>query len=401
MTQGAVLATDPRADVVSAQYERWVYPEPIEDLPEWLRSNWQWFDPAIAHDVLWPDRPYPANLQILVAGCGTSQAAVLAYANPGAHVVGIDVSAASLAHHEALKARYGLRNLELHRLPIEEVAQLGRDFDLIVSTGVLHHLDDPQAGMNALAACLRRDGVLALMLYARFGRTGVDILEGVFQDLGLGQEESALEVVRTALDVLPAQHPVQGYLANAWDTYFDAGLVDTFLHGRARAYTVEDCLGLVGESGLDFQGWFFHSPYEPGRLPGNAFLEAVRELPDATRWSVMERINTTNACHFFMACRPDRPADQYRIDSSTASMARSVPVFRHGCALDGELLVKPGWSTGLAPDALAIARYIDGQRTVDEIDSLVSSATSAHAAAAAVVRDLWEQDFVALRTAPR
>ena len=30
---------DPRADVVSRQYERWTYPEPIQDLEAWLRTT--------------------------------------------------------------------------------------------------------------------------------------------------------------------------------------------------------------------------------------------------------------------------------------------------------------------------------------------------------------------------
>ena len=48
--------SDPKADVVSQQYERWRYPEPIQDLDAWLRSNWQWFDPkkpAASYDSAW------------------------------------------------------------------------------------------------------------------------------------------------------------------------------------------------------------------------------------------------------------------------------------------------------------------------------------------------------------
>jgi len=36
-----------------------------------------------------------------------------------------------------------LANLDLRPLPIEETAVLGRDFDLIVSTGVLHDMVVP------------------------------------------------------------------------------------------------------------------------------------------------------------------------------------------------------------------------------------------------------------------
>jgi hypothetical protein len=88
---------DPLSDEVAQQYERWVYPATIEDLLAWLTRRWQWFDPAHAHTLMWPDREYPEGLDILVAGCGSHQAAVIAFTNPTAHVVGIDVSAASFA----------------------------------------------------------------------------------------------------------------------------------------------------------------------------------------------------------------------------------------------------------------------------------------------------------------
>jgi SAM-dependent methyltransferase len=128
---------DLRTDLVSPQYQPWRYPEPIQDLKAWTENNWEWFDPVHAHSILWPDREYKADLDILIAGCGTNQAAVFAFTNRSAKVVAVDISQPSLDHQQFLKDKYGLWNLELHRLPIEEVHTLGRDFDLIVSTGVL------------------------------------------------------------------------------------------------------------------------------------------------------------------------------------------------------------------------------------------------------------------------
>ena len=71
--------SDPRSDVINRQYERWTYPEPITDMPTWLTSHWQWYDPTHAHPILWPDRGYRPDMDILIAGCGTNQAAVFAY----------------------------------------------------------------------------------------------------------------------------------------------------------------------------------------------------------------------------------------------------------------------------------------------------------------------------------
>ena len=59
--------SDPRADVVARQYEKWTYPEPIEDLDAWQVNHWQKFDPSHAHRIFWPDREYNADVDILVA----------------------------------------------------------------------------------------------------------------------------------------------------------------------------------------------------------------------------------------------------------------------------------------------------------------------------------------------
>jgi len=361
------MGIDPRADIVSGQYERWVYPEPIEELPSWLTHNWQWFDPSHAHRMFWPNRTYQSNMDILIAGCGTNQAAVIAYTNPGARVVAVDVSEPSLEHHRHLKDKYGMRNLELNLLPIEEIGSLHQDFDLIISTGVLHHLAAPEAGMKALASCLRPDGVMALMLYAHYGRIGVEIMQGLFRELGLSQDRMSVNLVTEALASLPQEHPVKSYLSSAPDLTFDAGLVDTFLHGRDRSYTVKDCLELVDSAGMVFQEWFFKSPYEPPSESGNSFLQLVASLPDAQRWSTMERINTKNACHFFTVCHPARPSATYRCDMELDGALEFVPMFRFRCGIENGHVVRPGWSMPLSAGQQVLLSAVDGQRSIREI----------------------------------
>jgi SAM-dependent methyltransferase len=398
------MTIDPRADVVSGQYHKWVYPEPILNLPGWLASNWQWFDPSHAHRLLWPDREYEPDLDILIAGCGTNQAAVFAYTNPCARVVAVDVSGPSLDHHRLLKERYGLENLELHLLPVEEVGSLGRDFDLVVSTGVLHHLLSPEMGMAALGGCLRRHGVAAIMLYARHGRIGVELMQAIFREIGLTQDEASLFTVKEAIALLPADHPVRSYLSFAPDLRFDAGLVDTFLHGRDRSYTVEGCLDLVASAGLEFQGWFLKSSYEPPAPPRGGFYEAVAALPDRQRWGVMERINTRNACHFFTACRADRPLSTYRLDLASRGGGAAVPHFRYRCGVEGDTVFRPDWRFSLEPAQAAIVNLVDGDRSFRQIVAEAAGHPAlAHQSrvrlsqdARAVLESLVNRDFLAL-----
>ncbi len=398
------MTPGPRADVVSRQYERWSYPQPIEDLEAWTRNNWEWFDPSHAHRGLWPDRPYQPDLDILIAGCGTNQAAVFAFMNPGARVVAVDISEPSLAHQRYLKDKHGLSNLELHLLSIEELPTLGLDFDLIVSTGVLHHLADPLEGMKALALCLRPGGAIGVMLYARYGRIGVELLQGVFRDMGLVQDDASLQMVKETVSSLADDHPVRSYLRTAPDLHYDAGMVDTFLHGRDRSYTVEDCLTLVGSAGLVFQDWWFNAPYYPHNLlgPGSPFNAAVAALPAAKLWSVMERVHASNACHVFIACHPDRPRQTYAIDFSSPDCLDYVPMMRWYCGLAGAELSRPGWSLTLGPSHLSFVQHVDGSRSIREIVERVAESGQSEgpevleAFARALFQELWRYDFLAM-----
>jgi SAM-dependent methyltransferase len=398
--------SDPRADVVAKQYEKWTYPEPIQNLETWLTNNWQWFDPSHAHRVLWPDRPYQPDMDILIAGCGTNQASVFAYTNRAAKVVAVDVSQASLDHNRYLKDKYSLKNLELQLLPIEDVPSLDKKFDLIVSTGVLHHMAEPKVGMKALADCLRPDGVAAIMLYARYGRTGVELMQAIFRELGLEQNEESLSMVKEATNSLSPSHPLQSYISIAPDLKFDAGMVDTFLHGRDRSYTVEDCLDLVDSAGLVFQDWFLKNSYYPPTLtePGNGFYAAVNQLEPQKIWAVMERIKTLNACHFFLACHPSRPEQKYRIDFTSSRALDYVPMLRLRCGIRGDEIYRPGWTVRLDPTHLAFAQHVDGDRSIREIAERVAlSGVLASTDQAALeytglelFEDLWRMDFVGM-----
>ncbi len=404
------MTESPRADVVAQQYQKWTYPEPIQNLETWLTNNWQWFDPSHAHRILWPDRPLQPDMDILIAGCGTNQAAQIAYTNRAAKVVAVDVSQASLDHEKFLKDKYALKNLELHLLPIEEVGTLNRDYDLVMSTGVLHHMAEPKVGMKALADVMRPDGVAAIMLYARYGRAGVELMQAVFRDMGLGQDEESLQMVKAAVASLASSHPLRSYISIAPDLQFDAGMVDTFLHGRDRSYTVDDCLDLVSSAGLVFQDWFLKTSYYPPTLtePDNEFYGAVNQLPAEKMWSVMERVRTLNACHFFLATRPERPTQSYRIDFSASNALDYVPLMRLRCGLRGQEIYRQGWTLQLDPTHLALAQNIDGERSIREIAARVTQSgvlsgaeqTELEYMALELFEGLWRTDFIAIDLSP-
>ncbi|BBZ40911.1 class I SAM-dependent methyltransferase [Mycobacterium conspicuum] len=403
---------DERDEILSPRYESWTYPEPIQDLRAWTENNWEWFDPVHAHPILWPDREYRDNLDILIAGCGANQAAIFAYTNRAANVVAVDTCQPSLDHQQFLKDKYGLRNLELRRLPLQDVQTLGRDFDLIVSTGALHHLPDPAAGMKALGACLRRDGALGVMLYAKYGRIGIEMLQLAFSNMGLRPDAESVEKVKEILLALPPEHPVHNYFKMApVSAQYDAALASVFLRGPERSFTVDESLELVDSAGLAFQGWLINAPYYPHDWfsPGGSLDQAMSALPEAKLWSVIEDLHVLNACHFFIACRPDRPKKSYTIDFSTADALDYVPRMRMRCGLDSEEIYRPNWRTGLTPAQLRFVQQVDGRQTIRQIARRLAQSKELPRAGAAELEEfgrklfesLWRLDFVAMTKKPK
>ena len=227
------------------QYENWVYPAPVYDLEEDFRAGrFDRSDPSLFRRKFWPRPVEPDNLKILVAGCGTTQAARLAFRNPNCDVVGVDFSQSSLNHAAFLKEKHHLKNLRLHCLSLLDIETLGEQFNLIVSSGVLHHLPDPDAGLRKLKAVLLPHGVINIMVYGWYSRFGVYAMQEAFRLLGVQQTTAGVALVRETLNALPSWHHVKSYLRIAPDLDYDAGVVDTFSASlRNRAYSGKTGVG--------------------------------------------------------------------------------------------------------------------------------------------------------------
>jgi SAM-dependent methyltransferase len=372
-------------DPVAAQYESWVYPQPFVDLAEVIarRTYVDMSDPALVRRKFWPKKVEPDSLDILIAGCGANQAAYFAFTNPESRVVGIDVSAASLAHEQYLKQKHDLGNLELHRLQLEETASLGRSFDLIVASGVIHHLPDPGAGLRGLGVALKPHGVISLMLYGYYPRVGVHMLQEVFRVLGLRQDAAGIALVNHTLDnVLPPKHHIVAYRDR--DRGFDAALVDTYLHPRERAYTVPEVLQLVSDSGMKFQGWLDNLDYAISLWianPHDPLRKLVEALPVAEQWRVVELIGQSLARQFPLVCHPDRPEADYTLDFTGEAWLDYVPSLRPGLEILSGQASEPdagarmmatsikryGHRAQLTPLESALLKRIDGKRPIIEI----------------------------------
>ena len=201
------------SDEVRDFYERMPYPAPLTNLDE-HRNLYRNQDRRRAEfHLMWPAGQPRANQEILVAGCGTSQAARYALREPDAQITAIDVSDTSLRYTRELQRKYNLGNLELHQLPIESVREIGRSFDLVVCTGVLHHLPDPDFGLRALRDVLQPNGAMRLMVYARYGRAGIYMMQEYCRLLQINASVEDLRSLGATLEMLPTDHRSQACYA--------------------------------------------------------------------------------------------------------------------------------------------------------------------------------------------
>ena len=256
-------------------YEDYPYPPPIDSLEKYRL----WRDPQkrrAEYHLLWPSRAYREDQTILVAGCGTAQAAKQAMRWPTARVMGIDFSETSVRCTEELKRKYQLDNLEVRQLPIERARELETSFDQIVCTGVLHHLPDPDAGLATLRGLLQPDGAINIMLYAPYGRTGVYMLQQFCKRIGISATNVEIRDLIDALKALPPGHPLQNLLRETPDFRNEAALADALLHPCDRAYSVPQVFDFLDRGGLRFGRWVRQAAY-------SVRCGVMAQLPQASR----------------------------------------------------------------------------------------------------------------------
>ncbi len=378
-------------------YERYPYPRPVDDLDNY-RRRWQEDNRRRADfHLFWPHQAFREDHTLLVAGCGTSQAAKHALRWPRARVVGIDLSATSIRHTEELKRKYGLANLAIHQLPIERVAELGQTFDQIVCTGVLHHLPDPAGGLRALRNVLHTDGAMHVMVYAPYGRAGIYMIQDFCRLLGLRAGDGEMENLIAALASLPPQHPLSRLLHESPDFRNEAALADALLNPQDRAYSVPQFLDFIAGAGLSFDRWLKQAAYSPqcgvlARLPQSPQLAA---LSAADRSAAAELFRGAMLSHSAIVFRGDRRGAASSISFDADDWPGYVPLRLPDTLCIGERL-PPGAAAVLINRAHTerdIYLPIDARekRMFDAIDGVRTIAAIAGDAPREVARRLFER----------
>ncbi|MDQ1102856.1 class I SAM-dependent methyltransferase [Nocardioides zeae] len=238
--------TAPTAGSTSALYESFPYPSPDPAGP--LIS-----DTALGLAAVFGGSEL-TGWRVLDLGCGTGHRLVAtALQHPEADFVGLDASARSIEVATELVARHGVSNVELVHGSVPD-AELTTDFDLVVSTGVLHHLPEPKAALRWAIDQLADDGLIYVWMYGALGEHDRLLDRELVRELaGPDTDAGGLAIVRELGLSLPSAQYGDTSRGDAASTAAVASVdADAYLNPIVNAVRFDDIIELFAGQCVDW-----------------------------------------------------------------------------------------------------------------------------------------------------
>lgn len=252
--------------LLQKQYDSLPYPQiPIEQSPQ------GYYDTLFIHDLRTPYYLYQqkkVNTQdklILDAGCGSGWTSLfLAYANPGAKIIGIDLSSKSIEVAKTRLNYHGFTKTEFYPLSIDDLQQLNCRFDYINCDEVIYLLPEPQKALQIFQSVLNENGIVRVNFHSYYQRFNFFRMQKLFEEIGLlneNPEDFEIELVKETMDnltksVIAKQEWQNKFLSlDSHDSQpqnlKEAILVNYLLQGD-KGYTIPQVFTMLKQANLDF-----------------------------------------------------------------------------------------------------------------------------------------------------
>ncbi|MGB6167431.1 MAG: class I SAM-dependent methyltransferase, partial [Geitlerinemataceae cyanobacterium] len=291
-------------------------PEPLlDEPPPGYNWRWNWLTASSFCTGMKPDK---LDIRILDAGCGTGVGTeYLVHLNPQAQVTGIDLSPGALEVARERCQRSGADRVEFHNLSLYDAAELDGEFDLINCVGVLHHIEDPIRGIQALASKLAPGGFFHIFVYAELGRREIMLMQkaiALLQGDDRGDFQAGVSLGRDVFASLPEDNRIVVEDKRRWsmENHRDANFADMYLHPQEIDYNIETLFDLIDASGLTFIGFSNPGYWQIDRLLGKSpeLMERASQLSDRQRYRLIELLDPELTHYeFFLGKKPLVKAD--------------------------------------------------------------------------------------------
>uniref|UniRef100_B8HPB0 Methyltransferase type 11 n=1 Tax=Cyanothece sp. (strain PCC 7425 / ATCC 29141) TaxID=395961 RepID=B8HPB0_CYAP4 len=348
-------------------------PEPLLDEPP-PGYNWRWHWQA-AYSFCTGRKPAQDKVRILDAGCGTGVGTeYLCHLNPQAQITAIDLSAKALSVAQTRCQKSGATNVQFHHLSLVDVDQLAGEFELINCVGVLHHLSDPIAGIQALAKKLAPGGLMHIFVYGELGRWEIKLMQeaiALLQGEQRGDYTDGVQVGRQIFAALPDNNRLKLREQQRWsmENQRDECFADMYVHPREVDYTIDSLFELIAASGLEFVGFSNPQTWQLERLLAKvpALVQRANQLTEPQRYRLIELLDPEAIAHYeFFLTRPPLPRFDWSVDNALVNAIPEV----HPC-LEGwpsQHLFNYNYEiVQLSELEFAFLQACDGRRSVAEL----------------------------------
>tara|TARA_Y100000589_G_scaffold19324_1_gene16109 strand:- start:347 stop:2719 length:2373 start_codon:yes stop_codon:yes gene_type:complete len=192
---------------------------------------------------------------VLIAGCGTGQHSISSAARfRTSKILAIDLSLSSLAYAKRKSEELGIKNLEYMHADILTLRNLNKQFDLIESVGVLHHMHNPMAGWKVLVDCLKPSGLMRIGLYSKLARHHIVKVRDEINQLGIGSSNAEMKYFRD--EILRSDKEHHRMICNVFDDIYSLSMFrDLLFHVQEHRFTIPDIKVYLEELGLKFCGF--------------------------------------------------------------------------------------------------------------------------------------------------
>ena len=248
---------DTVSNSVREQYEENPY-------PRWVKTGLSHKGESIRGDLQGAplqfdlgDYTSPEKPEILIAGCGTGQHALTTASRfKGAHVLAVDLSLSSLSYAMRKTNELALTNIEYAQADIMELSSLDRQFDLIESVGVLHHLGEPLTGWRILVDLLRPGGLMKIGLYSETARQHIVESRSLIAEKGYASSPEDIGRCRQEF-IEMAEGGNEGIkkIAGSQDFYSLSACRDLLFHVQEHRFTLPQIKSSLKSLKLEFLGF--------------------------------------------------------------------------------------------------------------------------------------------------
>ncbi len=227
------------------------------------------------------------EFNVLVAGCGTGQQLPEFSSYPRAKMLAIDLSLASLAYAQSKIDEFDLDNIEVAQADILKLKLPEQSFDLIVSTGVLHHMEDPEAGWRKLVSLLKPNGFMLIGLYSELARGHITAARAHIAAKKIRSTANAIRKFRQEL-ITETDDPALRKILLAPDFYSLSECRDLLFHVQENRFTLPRIAEFIAKNGLTFLG--FENTLQIGPEFARHFTLA-KHFTDLDHWHAYEQKN--------------------------------------------------------------------------------------------------------------